>query len=98
MGDLLRNSTGWTRALAIFAAVLVISLGLCGLNFGAVSLLGTQMNGPAVPGNQAAQRLSGILIWTGILELFGMGVGALGVVTSLLGLLIQTVIRRTQQK
>src|ERR1700736_2271409 len=98
MRDLLRGSTGWTRALAIFAALLVISLGLCGLNYGAVSLFRTPINGPSVPGNQAAERLGGILIWTGMLELVGMGVGALGVVICLLGLFIQTATGRTKQK
>jgi hypothetical protein len=98
MRDLLRNSTGWMRALAISAALLVISLGLCGLNYGAVLLLNTPANGPSVPANQAAQRLGGILIWTGMLELVGMGVGALGVVICLLGLVIQTAIGRTNQK
>jgi hypothetical protein len=83
MRDLLRGYTGWTRALAIFAAVLVISIGLCGLNFGALSLF---------------QRLGGILIWTGVLELVGMGVGALGVVICLLGLFIQTATGRAKQK
>jgi hypothetical protein len=83
MRDLLRGYTGWMRALAISAAVLVISLGLCGLNFGALSLF---------------QRLGGILIWTGMLELVGMGAGALGVVICLLGLFIQTATGRTKQK
>jgi hypothetical protein len=83
MRDLLRGYTGWMRALAFFAALLVISLGLCGLNFGAFSLF---------------QRLGGILIWTGMLELVGMGVGAVGVVICLLGLFIQTATGRTKQK
>ena len=98
MRDLLRNSTGWTRALAIFAAVLVISLGLCGINYGAVFLFRSPASGPSVPANHGADRLGGILIGTGMLELLGMGVGALGVVTCLLGLLIQTVIGRTKQE
>jgi hypothetical protein len=98
MRNLLRSSTGWTRALAIFAAVLVISLGLCGLNFAAVFLFRTPTSGPSVPAPHAAQRSGEILMRTGMLELLGMGVGALGVVTCLLGLLIQTAIRRIQQK
>jgi hypothetical protein len=98
MRDLLRSSTGWTRALAIFAALLVISLGLCGLNFGAMYLFRPPVSGPSVPGNQGAERLGGILMGTGMLELLGMGVGALGVVTCLLGLFFQTVIGWTKQK
>ncbi len=98
MRDLLRGSTGWMRALAFFAAVLVISIGLCGLNFGALSLFHPPINGPSVPGHQFAERLGGILIWTGMLELVGMGVGALGLVICVLGLLIQTAIRRAKQK
>jgi hypothetical protein len=94
MRDLFRGSTGWTRGLAIFAAVLVISLGLCGLNYGAIVLLRTPISGPSVPGNQAAERLGGILIGTGVLELLGMGVGALGLVICFVGLLVQTAIRR----
>jgi hypothetical protein len=98
MRDLLRGYTGWMRALAIFAAVLVISLGLCGLNVGAFSLFHPPINGPSVPGNQFAERLGEILLGTGMLELIGMGVGALGLVVCVLGLFIQTVIRRTKQK
>jgi hypothetical protein len=91
MPNLLGGSTGWAKGLAIFAALLVISLGLCGLNYGAVLLLKTPANGSANP-------LGGILIWTGVLELVGMGVGALGVVICLLGLLIHTAIGGTKQK
>lgn len=98
MRDLLRGATGWTRALAIFAALLVISLGLCGLNYGAITLLDSAAKGPSSPANHGAQRLSGIFIGTGMLELFGMGVGALGLVICFLGLLIQTAIMRTKQK
>ena len=98
MRDLLRGSTGWTRALAFFAAVLVISLGLCGLNYGAIFLLRPPTNGPSVAANHGADRLGGILIGTAVLELLGMGVGALGLVICLLGLFFQTAIRRTKQE
>jgi hypothetical protein len=98
MRNPLRGTTGWTQALAIFAALAVISLGLCGLNYGAVLLLNTSANGPSAPANQGAQRLGGILMGTGMLELVGMAVGALGVVICLLGLLIQTAITGTKQK
>ena len=98
MRDLLRGYTGWMRALAFFAALLVISLGLCGLNFGAISLFQLPINGPSVPGKQLAERLGGILIGTGMLELLGMGIGALGLVICVLGLFIQTAIKRTKQQ
>ncbi len=91
MRNPLGGSTGWAKGLAIFAALLVISLGLCGLNYGAVLLLKTPANGSANP-------LGGILIVAGVLELLGMGLGALGVVICLLGLLIQTAIGKKQKQ
>jgi hypothetical protein len=91
MSNLLGGSTGWAKGLAIFAILLVISLGLCGLNYGAALLVKAPANGSANP-------LGGILIWTGVLELVGMGVGAFGIVICLLGLLVQTAIGGRKQK
>ncbi len=91
MSNLLGGSTGWAKGLAIFAILLVISLGLCGLNYGAVLLLKAPANGSANP-------LGGILIVAGVLELVGMGLGALGIVICLIGLLIQTAITGKKQK
>jgi hypothetical protein len=95
MRTLLGGTTGWTRGLAISAVLLVISLGLCGLNYGAVLLLSTPASGPA---NHGANPLGGVLIVAGVLELVGMALGALGVVICLLGLLIQTAIGGKKQK
>lgn len=94
MRYLLRDSTGWKRALAIFAAILAISAGLCGLNYGAFYLLHPPLSGPSTAGKQAVDRMGGILMTTGMLELLGMAAGALGLVISLLGLLIQAAMNR----
>jgi hypothetical protein len=91
MRNLLGGSTGWAKGLAIFAALLVISIGLCGLNYEAALLLKTPANGSANP-------FGGILMLAGVLELLGMGLGALGVVICLLGLFIQTAIGGKKQK
>jgi len=66
------GKSGLSKATAILATILGISLGLCGANFVAVMTLvsksGTAMQGPA----------DTFLTVTGITELVGIGVGVVG--------------------
>ena len=86
--------TLWSRAIIAFGMVLFVSFGLCGLNFFAV--LG--LNG-AVHGTQNApirQTISRTLIGFGYVEVFGMIIGIVGVVVSLVGAGISALLRRRE--
>jgi hypothetical protein len=61
------EKSGLEKAAAILGAVFLVSLGLCGVNFVAVS--GNVMRGDG-----------GLLIVTAYLELFGMAVSGVGLV------------------
>lgn len=62
------KKSGLAKAAAVLAIVFLVSLGLCGVNFLALSS-GGAMNGA-----------EGFLFVTAYLELFGMAVGAVGLV------------------
>ena len=61
-----QNRAGLAKAAAIFASVLLISIGLCEANFLAFGIVSYE------------SRLGGLLIVTGIVELIAMIVGAGG--------------------
>ena len=84
--------TLWSRAIFVSGMVLLVSLGLCGLNL--VTLLGVNgaMQGPAQ--TSVRQTVSRTLVGFGYVELAGMALGALGLVISMIGAGIAALIRQ----
>jgi hypothetical protein len=74
------------RAVALFSAVLVVSLGLCGANLEAFRVFGLSISGGPSPGRYGdlKDNLSMLLIVAAILEVAGMVIGLLGLVVSLI--------------
>lgn len=79
----------WKRGVTLLGLMLLIALGLCGLNYTAYR--GVSRHTSVTSTEAAAQA---ILTFTGIAEDFGMLLGALGLLTSLIGLLLSTLLRR----
>ena len=98
MSNPFRDPSLWVRAVAISAAILGISLGLCGLNLGASFLLSPPAGGPAVPKSPLIQSLSPVLTMTGMVEIGGMAIGAAGIALAVLALLIQILWRMATRK
>jgi hypothetical protein len=86
------NKTGLAKLLAIFATLLGVSFGLCGVNFIAVlrfvPLSGPGRQGPATLQDRWVDFLGGVLSVTAYLELAGMIVGLGGLVV--VGVLMAT--------
>jgi hypothetical protein len=98
MSNPFRDPSLWIRTLAFSAAILGISVGLCGLNIGASFLLRPPVGSPAVPKYQIMQNLSSVLTITGICEIGGMMIGAAGIALSFVALLIQIFWRMVTRK
>jgi len=78
-----RNLTGLAKATAIIAVILLVSTGLCGLNFAAYGLL-----------KQGSSAFLGTaLVVTGALELLTMAVSAVFLVAYGIAFIIHQVIR-----
>jgi hypothetical protein len=71
------GKTGLPKLTAIFATVLMISLGLCGANFVAVILF-VPIGGGTPPPPTWRDWPQYVLTFTGYAELLGMAVGLLG--------------------
>lgn len=89
MSNPFRDPSLWIRTLAFSAAILGISLGLCGLNLGA-SFIFSQI--------RVMQSLGSVLAITGFVEIGGMAIGAAGIALSALALLIQILWRMAARK
>lgn len=68
---------GPAKFIAICAAVFLVSGGLCGLQWVAVATINRGMN-----------SFAGLIITTGVLELLGMLVAALGILAGIVALVI----------
>jgi hypothetical protein len=73
------DKTGLLKAAVMFAMLLLVSLGLCGVNFVAVIRF-VPMSGGASP-HSWRDTLSSVLGVTGVLELVGMAIGAVGLIS-----------------
>jgi hypothetical protein len=89
MSNPFRDPSLWVRAVAISAAILGISLGLCGLNVGASFLLSPHTVGPPVARSPLQETVGSVLSLTGVVEMCGMALGALGIALSFVGMLVQ---------
>jgi hypothetical protein len=89
MSNPFRDPSLWVRTVAFSAAILGISLGLCGLNLGASFLLSPHTGGPAVAKTPLQETLGSALTFTGIVEIGGMALGAAGIALSFVGMLVQ---------
>src|ERR1700761_1835850 len=78
-----QNRTGYSKAIAIFAAITAMSLGLCGANLALFSRYG-YISGPNDPTRSAG--LSMVLIASGFFEFAGIAVGLVGLVMTPLSL------------
>jgi hypothetical protein len=84
--------------MAFSAAIFGISLGLCGLNLGALQLLQPSIGAPTPPTHGLMQGLRSAVAMAGIVEIVGMAIGAAGIALSILGLLIQLFWRMATRK
>lgn len=73
------------KTVILFALVLLISVGLCGANYVAFPAFGLPISGGTPPGphGELKVNVSLALIGTAFLELLAMGVGAAGLLVSL---------------
>ena len=81
-----QDKTRSARAIAIFAILLLVSLGLCGANFALFSKFGA-ISGGTPPPNRPVWASNTLMI-TGFFELIGMLVGAVGLLVTLFAILI----------
>jgi hypothetical protein len=98
MSNPFRDPSIWVRTLAFSAAILGISVGLCGLNVGASYLLRSPVGAPGVARNPVLETLGPVLSITGILEIGGMAIGAAGIALSFLAILVQLFWRLATRK
>jgi hypothetical protein len=89
MSNPFRDPSLWVRTVAISAAILGISLGLCGLNVGASFLLSPHTVGPPAARSPFQETVGSVLSLTGVVEMCGMALGALGIALSFVGMLVQ---------
>ena len=89
-----RSNTLWSRGIFLFGMMLLVSFGLCGLNFVAVFGVNVALSGPAH--NQVRQTVGITLVSLGYVELFGMLIGLIGLVISLLGAAITSLTGRNK--
>ena len=90
----LRGLTGWARATVVSAFILLASLGLCGLNYGAFALFDLPVSGGSVAGHQAQEQAGGILIMTAALESAAILVSAAAMIVSAVGLFLKVLFGR----
>ncbi len=72
------GKTGLAQATAIFAAMFIVSVGLCGANMALMSRFATISGGTPPPGRPVWASMT--LITTAFIELLGMAVGAFGLI------------------
>ncbi len=89
MSNPFRDPSIWVRTLAFSAATLGISVGLCGLNIGASSLVHPALGPPGGARSPILEALGPVLSITGFLEMAGMAIGVVGMVLSGLAILVQ---------
>ena len=89
-----RGLTGWAKAASTSAIVLLISLGLCGVNHAAFAVFDLPIGGGSVPGHADQERLGGLLIMTAFAEAAAILLSAAALLVSLLGLLFTFLFRR----
>ena len=85
------NKTGLAKIATIFALLLTVSIGLCGANLALFSRYGAVSGGAPAPPRSAGGSM--VLMATGFAELFGMGVGAVGLVIVGLVAAVKAVVR-----
>ncbi len=93
----IRGLTGWAKTTAISAVGLLISLGLCGLNYGAFAVFELPIGGGSVPGHAVQERLGGLLILTAFAETVAILFSGAALLVSLLGLLFTFIFKRKPQ-
>ena len=89
-----RSLTGWAKATAISATLLLIACGLCGLNYGAFAAFNLSIGGSADPLGKTHEQLSGILVLTAFAEAAAIVLSAAALLISVLGLLVTSVFKR----
>ncbi len=89
MSNPFRDPSLWVRTLAFSAAILGISVGLCGLNVGASFLISPHVGGSGVARNPVLATLGSVLSMTGVIEMCGMAIGAAGIALAFLAILVQ---------
>ena len=89
-----RSLTGWAKATAISAAALLVSIGLCGINYAAFAVFDLPIGGGSVPGHADQERLGGLLIMTAFAETASILLSGVALLVSLLGLLFTSVFRQ----
>ncbi len=87
MSNPFRDPSIWVRILAFSAATLGISVGLCGLNIQASSLLHNPLGAPGR--HPVLEALGPVLSITGVLEMCGMAIGVAGILLSGLAILVK---------
>lgn len=72
------GKTGLAKSATMFAALVLISLGLCGFNF--VAVIGFLPTGGGASPHSWRDVLGSVLTVTGVLELIGMAIGFAGLI------------------
>jgi hypothetical protein len=84
------GKSGLAKAVAFFATLLAVSIGLCGVNYVAWTV--AMSVGARPDTSHWVRQLGGTAMITGMIELVGMAVGAVGlVVVGLVALVIRTI-------
>ena len=89
-----RDLTGWMQVAAISATVLILSLGLCGLNYAVFAVWHLPLERPTIPGHEGSERIARQLILAAFVESIGIVLGALGLMLSLLALSVKWLVGR----
>ena len=84
--------TLWSRAIFVSGMVLLVSFGLCGVNFFAVLGLNVAIQGPQDA--HIRRGISRALVGFGSVELFGMAIGIIGIIISLIGAGVSALLTR----
>ena len=85
-----RGLTGWAKATASSAIALLISLGLCGLNFGVFTVLRVPISGN--------QSLGWFLTMIAFIESAAILLSAATLLISLLGLLVTAIVKEKSSR
>ena len=88
----------WSKAIAVSGLVLLISLGLCGLNAAAFSHFNLPISGGSVPGQESREHWARILVMTGMVESVGIVIGVAGVVVSVVGAAVSAALKARQPR
>ena len=83
------NQISLPKAAALFALLLLVSLGLCGANAALFSRFATISGGTPPPDRPVWASMT--LMTTGFFELIGMAIGALGLLAVTIAALIKVV-------